>query len=208
MDYQKIYDALIERAQTRTNTGYVERHHITPRCLQGTDDQTNIVELTAREHYLAHLLLVKMHPSNHKLIYAAAMMCSDGTNNQRSTNRLYEWLKIKHSAAMSLLHKGKIVSEETRQKLREKNKNYRPTEDAKRRSREAQIGHVVSNETRNKISAANKGGKTRTGQKSSEDHKRKISEAHLARPSLKCPQCGKEGKTNMYRYHFDKCNRG
>lgn len=65
---------------------------------------------------------------------------------------------------MSILHKGKVVSEETRQKLREKNKNYRPTEDAKRRSREAQIGHITTEETKRKISIANTGGKSRKGQ--------------------------------------------
>jgi len=73
-------------------------------------------------------------------------------------------LKIARSAAMSELHKGKIVSEDTRQKLREKNKNYRPAEDAKRRSREAQIGHKTSEETKKKISISNTGGKSRKGQ--------------------------------------------
>lgn len=165
MDYKKIYDALIERAQNRTNTGYVEKHHITPRCLQGTDDPLNIVSLTAREHYVAHLLLVKIHPGNHKLIYAAALMCSDVHNNgQRIGNRLYEWLKIRRSGAMSELHKGKIVSEETRQKLREKNKNYKPTEEALRKQSAAQMGKITRAETKAKISISNTGGKSRKGQ--------------------------------------------
>jgi len=178
VDYKKIYDALVERARNRTNTGYVEKHHITPRCLQGTDDASNVVSLTAREHYVAHLLLIKIYPGNHKLIYAAALMCSDVHNNgQRIGNRLYEWLKTRRSGAMSELHKGKTVSEETRQKLREKNRNYRPTEEARRKQSVAQMGKITSEETKAKISAANMGGKTRTGQKSSEEHKRRISEA-------------------------------
>lgn len=164
MNYKKIYDALIKRAQEREILGYVERHHITPRCLNGTDNISNIVHLTAREHYIAHLLLVKIYPGNQKLIYAAAMMCSSSGRLNRSENRMYEWLKIRRAEAMSILHKGKIVSEETRQKLREKNKNYKPTEDAKRRSREAQIGHTTSAETKKKISVANTGGKSRKGQ--------------------------------------------
>lgn len=103
-------------------------------------------------------------------------MCSASGRLQRS-NRLYENLKIARAAAMSELHTGKIVSEETRQKLREKNKNYRPTEEAKARQVAAQLGKTCSEETKAKISVANKGRKTRLGHKSTEEHKRKISEA-------------------------------
>lgn len=45
MDCAAHYGRLIKRAQTRSIDGYTERHHITPRCLGGTDDPTNIVRL-------------------------------------------------------------------------------------------------------------------------------------------------------------------
>jgi len=58
MDYEKHYSLLIKKAQKRgTVDGYKEKHHIVPRCMGGTDDKSNIVELTAREHFVAHLLL-------------------------------------------------------------------------------------------------------------------------------------------------------
>ena len=59
MNYQKIHDAIIERAKTRKLEGYKERHHIIPRCLGGTDDNENLVDLTAREHFIIHLLYNK-----------------------------------------------------------------------------------------------------------------------------------------------------
>lgn len=182
MDYAKIYESLISRAHGRVLEGYTEKHHIIPRCLGGQDTPDNIAILTAREHYLAHLLLVKMHPKNHQLVYAASMMCSPSGRLQRYNNRQYEWLKIQRAEAMSILHKGKIIGEDTRQKLREKNKNYRPTEDAKERSRQAQIGHTVSKETRDKISAANKGHSRGKGRSLSEEHRAQISAALKGRP--------------------------
>ena len=43
MDYQKIYNNLIKREITRE--GYVEKHHILPRCLGGLDNKENLVDL-------------------------------------------------------------------------------------------------------------------------------------------------------------------
>jgi hypothetical protein len=47
------------RAVGRSVDGYVERHHILPRSMGGSDDPVNIVALTYREHFLAHWLLTK-----------------------------------------------------------------------------------------------------------------------------------------------------
>lgn len=55
--YTKWYFSIIESAKTRHLSGYVERHHIIPKCLKGTDDANNIVELSARK---ANLLAKKL----------------------------------------------------------------------------------------------------------------------------------------------------
>ena len=39
MNYQKIYNNLINREITRV--GYVEKHHVLPRCLGGLDNKEN-----------------------------------------------------------------------------------------------------------------------------------------------------------------------
>ena len=60
MDYRKIYDAIIERAKAREKPNErLEIHHIVPRSLGGTDKLENLVALTIREHYVAHLVFDK-----------------------------------------------------------------------------------------------------------------------------------------------------
>jgi hypothetical protein len=74
MDYRQAYSRLIFRATEREVLGYVERHHIVPKCLGGTDAADNIVLLTAREHFLAHKFLTRMYPANKGVWYALIAM--------------------------------------------------------------------------------------------------------------------------------------
>jgi hypothetical protein len=106
MNYKTIYITLMDRAKYRTITGYREKHHIQPKCMGGNDDPENIVSLTAEEHYLAHLLLVKIYPENNKLIFAAKMMTVSSSGHIRS-NKLYGWLRRKAAIASSESQKGK-----------------------------------------------------------------------------------------------------
>jgi hypothetical protein len=99
MNYQKIYDSIIRRGQERKLEGYSEKHHIIPRCLGGSDEITNLVSLTPEEHYLCHLLLVKIHPNNIRLVKAAMFMVSSNSKQQRN-NKVYGWLKRQYSDYM------------------------------------------------------------------------------------------------------------
>jgi len=108
MDYQAHYDRLIERGKNRLLEGYGEWHHILPRCMGGGDEPENLVHLTAEEHYVAHQLLVKMHPGNKSLVYAVIMM--GGT---RSNNKIYGWVR----KAFAESQKGKVTSEKTKAKM-------------------------------------------------------------------------------------------
>ena len=99
MNYLKIYDNIVRRGQNRILEGYSEKHHIVPRCLGGTDDLTNLVWLTPEEHYLCHLLLVKIHPNNIRLVKAAMFMVSANKDQQRN-NKAYGWLKRQYSDYM------------------------------------------------------------------------------------------------------------
>jgi len=101
MDYKKIYNLLINRGKTRVYEGYTESHHIIPRCIGGNDDITNLVNLTPEEHYIAHQLLVKMYPGDHRLAKAAMMMTA-----QRPNNKVYGWLRKRHAIAMSESQSG------------------------------------------------------------------------------------------------------
>jgi len=98
MNYQKHYKLLIEKAKQRTTELYTEQHHIIPRCLGGADEKDNLVALTPEEHYVAHQLLVKMHPDNRSLIYAAIMMIPKSANNKQRSNKMYGWLRRKYQS--------------------------------------------------------------------------------------------------------------
>ena len=98
MNYQHHYLLLIERAKNRLIDVFTETHHVVPKCLGGKNDLSNLAELTPEEHYLAHLLLCKLHPGNKKLIYAATIM-STGPNGRRNNNKRYGWLKKQMSVA-------------------------------------------------------------------------------------------------------------
>jgi hypothetical protein len=49
-------------------------HHIIPRCLGGTDDPSNLIELTYDEHVEAHRLLALQYPTHSGIQYAYRMM--------------------------------------------------------------------------------------------------------------------------------------
>lgn len=97
MDYKKIHDNIIERGKNRKLDGYVEKHHIIPKCMNGTNEPNNLVELTAREHFLVHWLLHEMYPENSDLRYAFWSICRNSDNQQRykPSSRVYEYAKHK-----------------------------------------------------------------------------------------------------------------
>lgn len=197
MNYKRIYDQLIERARNRVLSSYKERHHIVPRCMGGTDEISNLVDLTAEEHFVAHQLLVKIYPGVPGLIYACIAMTGE-THEGRAGNKAYGWIR----RAVSEQRKGTKASPETRKKLSEdrKRRGVRPpdptgrkhTEKAKVNMSEAQKGRVVTEEHRRKISESHKGmtyseetkkklSELRKGVSKSEAHRKAIGEAQRGR---------------------------
>ena len=103
MNYELVYRQLItkglERGLDKKKLDfYTERHHIIPRCMKGSDDDSNIVLLTAREHYIAHKLLIYIYPQCTGLIYALHRLCKDKIDRNISS-REYQRIKILHSIA-------------------------------------------------------------------------------------------------------------
>ena len=103
MNYSRIYESLIQHAKDRVPEGYIERHHIVPRCMGGSDENENLVALTPEEHFTAHVLLVKMYPENTPLIKAVQKMCQ---GKQRKRNKMYGWLKRRFSEEMKRSQSG------------------------------------------------------------------------------------------------------
>ena len=108
MNYQAAYDRLISYRQEHPASGYVERHHIIMRSMGGSDDPTNLVVLTGREHWIAHLLLYKIH-RNSQTVHACHMMamrCEERGIPYVRNSRMYE--KIRIACAKLSSHRMKI----------------------------------------------------------------------------------------------------
>lgn len=119
MNYQKHYALLIQRAQTREKPiCYVERHHIIPLCLAGENKKSNVVALTAEEHFVAHQLLTKIHPQNRKLMFALNRMTHSAPDNVRN-NKMYGWIHNKFSRMMmgNTFMDGYVASDEARARI-------------------------------------------------------------------------------------------
>ena len=107
MNYESIYNQLIERARDRLPEGYIERHHVIPSCMGGSDDKSNLVALYPEEHFVAHALLLKIYKhTEHRFALAKAVNKMCRGHRGRRFRRLYGWLKREHSLAMSESQKG------------------------------------------------------------------------------------------------------
>lgn len=106
MDYIKIYNSIVNTRKITPYIGYTEKHHIIPRCLGGKDSEDNLVKLSAREHYICHLLLTKMF--NHPGLLNAAVLMGAQTG---ATSRTYANLRIKFAEAQSIAQSGENNSQ-------------------------------------------------------------------------------------------------
>jgi len=118
--YSKWYFSLIEKAEQRgwtkkTALCYVEGHHIVPKSIIKNNE---LVFLTAREHFICHLLLPKMMKDPlQKLKMNNAITAMRINKEKRYINsKFFESIKNKN------LLKGAKRTEETKQKMSEKRK--------------------------------------------------------------------------------------
>ena len=101
MNYQKIYNQLIQKAKSenrqKNNEIYYEAHHIIPKCLGGKGDSRNIrheniVLLTAKEHFIAHLLLCEIYHKNIPLQNALWILANAG--KYKVNSKQFEKLRL------------------------------------------------------------------------------------------------------------------
>jgi len=137
----------------------------------GADNKENLVKLTPEEHFIAHQLLVKMYPGNHKLIYAMNMMTVCNSRQDRN-NKQYGWIKRQ----LSTLKAGIPMSEDTKLKISASNKGKpKPprTEEHSRKISLAKQGKPQSPESNQKRS------ETQRGRPLSQEHIQKIKDTKL-----------------------------
>ena len=168
--YNQWYSTITERAKNRILNSYTESHHIVPRSLGGGDEPTNIVDLTAREHFICHWLLVKMTTGqeHHKMLNALRMMRAEKQGQQRYntkiTARVYENIKQEYAELQSKQFAGKgngmfgkHHTQEAKDKIRQKNLGKKLTPEQIEKLKKATTGKKkppITEEHRAKLSAA------------------------------------------------------
>ena len=70
------YFNIITNAQSRLSPDNVEKHHIIPKSIGGSNSNDNLVKLTPREHFICHILLTKFTEgiNKRKMVYASNRM--------------------------------------------------------------------------------------------------------------------------------------
>jgi len=113
--YLTWYENLVAKAKARPSLdGYVERHHVIPVCFGGNNNAENIVTLTAREHYIAHLLLWKMSmdkKSHNKMTMALHVMVNGSGHKKQDRSylvpsRIYEANRKEYVQVISEIMSG------------------------------------------------------------------------------------------------------
>lgn len=110
MNYKHIYMCIVSNARNQQNLGlrpkkysdrknfkeYFEFYHILPKSLfpNWSRKESNIVALTAREHFFCHQLLTKIYPCR-EMVYAAYAMACD--RRWKCSSRAYQKLKEAYS---------------------------------------------------------------------------------------------------------------
>lgn len=149
MNYTAIYHQLMQkRIDTPLSKDlYGEKHHIRPKSLGGCNSKSNIVRLTAREHFIAHLLLVKMFaigtPERRKMLYAVYRFQKGNSEQQKITSRLYDCLRSEYSSVLS--EQMKITMTGRKQ-----------TDEHRKNNAAARLGSTHSTETKEKMSIKQK----------------------------------------------------
>jgi hypothetical protein len=159
------YFSIIEKSKDRMISGYTERHHIIPKCLNGTNDHTNIVRLSAREHFVCHWLLTKM-VTNKKEQYQLwnAFSCmlyrkNDVQYRYKISSKIFENIKITGSKIKSIRFSGQNNPMFGRTGENNPNFGVKKSIDHIEKIRQGNIGKIRTTESKEKQSKSTKGRK-------------------------------------------------
>lgn len=183
MNYLKIYCNLIRKAEKRGYTKkkakelnlYVEAHHVFPVSIFGKNKR--IVHLTAREHYIAHVLLERIcinrygrnHRNTKKMTNAHVIM---GGRGKYRNSHLYESAKKRYSEDRT----GVPMKECSKQKLREKQLGRKRPPELVEQVAQKIRGQKRTLEQRARMSRAQKGISKSTLKVKNEDFRNKFIE--------------------------------
>ena len=145
---------------------YKHKHHILPKHMGGTDDRDNLIELTPKQHALAHKKLYEKHGKWQDLFAYKAL---SGRLKNEDIHR--EKARMANLGNKNFL--GKTHSKETRKKISKGNM-------VAKLGNTYRLGKTHTNKTKNQISNSLKGNSNKLGKigyKLSEETKKKMSAA-------------------------------
>lgn len=201
--YTTWYYQIIASAKKCPPLGYSETHHIIPRCMGGSNKENNLIKLSARQHFICHLLLTKMvheEPFLSKLKYAAILLKS--VNGYTIPSKVYEHLRTNIKQTPEWVEKRTI--------------GFRGRVSPTKGMTPWNKGLTKeTSESVRKASYQPKGGTPwNLGKPATEEHKRNIkngmaraniSYAHM-RTRVQCIYCDVEStQSAITRYHNDNC---
>lgn len=166
-------------------SGYCEKHHIIPRSCGGSDEPSNIVTLSARQHFICHLLLPKIMKSlKHKnsMKYALRLMsfADDAVNNRRykiKSSSLFEKCRTTHKGIPKSESAKRAISLAAKNRIRVKH-----TEETKQKIGNAHRGRKLNDEHKQKIAATLTGKDTwMKNKKHSDESLKKMSDSQKSR---------------------------
>jgi len=212
--YSKYYFSIIDRAKSRkilSNT-YTEKHHIIPKSCGGDNSPSNLVRLTAREHFICHLLLPKMTSGNfhHKMVHALWRMCNSLKADYKINSKTYTRAREQHSQILSTVG----TSGQFKVGRSTWNKGIPRTDEEKKKMSQSRKGKTTGRtkddftlEWKEKISKSKKGKLTwNKGILHSDVTKKLQSEIAKNRTKKECPHCSKlVDPANFLRWHGENC---
>jgi hypothetical protein len=235
MNHQKVYDAIIQNAKSKSrkklkkcdiNYIYYEKHHILPKCLGGTNDEDNLVLLTAREHFICHKLLTYIYAGNRKIACALHKMTYGNSNKHIKTSRDYEYvIHLMKNTPISIKTKEKMsvnsgwknsYTRKFMKKARIKNSyKYKTPEFRHKISKltsgenNPMFGKHHSCESIQKIKEhldVNGKNNPMFGKHHSKESREKMSNSQKNRTKIECPICKKlVDPGNFSKWHGEKC---
>ena len=186
--YHKWYYNIIENAKSEKRYRvkknhpkyrYYEQHHIIPKSIGGSNDKDNLILLLPKEHFICHLLLIKMvidDVHKEKMMYALHMTMN--MNHVSCNSKLYEEIRLRVRDQLSKQMKGKPKSKESIQKMvetRRKNGSYKHSKETRDKMSKTRKGVPQSPELIEKRASALR------GRKQSSEHIAKLSAVRKGR---------------------------
>ena len=156
--YLNRYNKFIAVLKDQVIDGYYELHHIIPKSSGGSNDKSNLIALTGRQHYIAHWMLWKAYGEN--MTRAFFMMSSVG-RYERVSSKTYDKARKDYSEQVKIQMANKPnvpkFTPEHREKLRQAKLGKKISEATKEKIRQFRLGKKMSKEFCKKVSEAKKG---------------------------------------------------